>query len=422
MGPCQGRLCQLNSVRVLAAATGTGEAALGATTARPPWSPPPLGTFAARPHVPGKRTPLHDRHKRDGAEMVWTGVWRRPQDYGDAAAEIHAVHHAAGLMDVSTLGKLLVSGPDAERFLDGVFPNRVRTLEPGRVRYVVLNTESGRIVDDGTVVRLSESSFLVTTSSGGADLVYETFCLWRDQRGLEAEIVNASGALSALANSGPATRMFVQRVTDLDVSAAGLPYLGVREGTVAGVPALLMRIGFLGELGFELHFPSAAAEHVWDALLDAGADLGAVPVGVEALKVLRLEKGHVIVGIDTDSESTMLESGIDRMIAWDKGEFVGRAALARMRERGPDRRLVGFWSDELPREGAAVLLGADVRGRVTSARRSAAAERVIGLAYVPPESATDGATFEIDMGAGRRGVATVHLAPFLDPDGERLRA
>jgi sarcosine oxidase subunit alpha len=422
MGPCQGRLCHLHSVRVLAAATGLGEAALGTTTARPPWTPTPLGVLGGRPHVPGKRTALHDRHTRHGATYVWTGVWRRPDHYGDAAAEIRAVHDGAGLMDVSTLGKLLVSGPDALAFLDGVYPNRIATLKTGRVRYAVLNTETGRIIDDGTVVRLTDDSYLVTTSSGGVDQVYEAFLLWIAERGLDVDVVNVSGALGAVALSGPRARDVLARVTAMDVTREGLEYLGARQGSVAGVPALVMRIGFLGELGFEVHFPSTAAEHVWDAMMAAGEEFGIQPLGVEALKALRLEKGHIIIGIDTDSESTMLETSVDRMIAWDKGDFVGRDALARMRERGADRRLVGFVASELPREGTAVLLGDAIGGRVTSARRSAVSGRVIGLAYVPASIAHDDARFEMDMGDGGRADATVHLAPFYDPDGERMKA
>jgi sarcosine oxidase subunit alpha len=421
MGPCQGRLCHLHSVRVLARETGVGEASLGTTTARPPWRPTPLGTIGGRRMNPGKRTTLHDHHKRSGAQFVWTGIWRRPDHYGDAAAEIRAVHERVGLMDVGTLGKLLVRGPDALEFLDGVFPNRIATLKVHRVRYGVFNTESGRIVDDGTVVRLAEDEYLVTTSSGGVDQVYEAMLLWSAERGLDVEIVNVSGALAAVALSGPLARDVLRRVTDLDVTNEGLEYLGVRQGTIAGVPALVMRIGFLGELGFEIHFPSIAAEHVWDAIMAAGAEHDIVPLGVEALKALRLEKGHIIVGIDTDSESTMLESGIARMIAWDKGDFVGRDALARMNERGADRQLVGFVAEELPREGTAVIAGKEPVGRVTSARRSAVSGRVIGLAYVPASLAADGAEFEMDLGEGRRGRASVHLAPFYDPDGERMR-
>jgi sarcosine oxidase, subunit alpha len=421
MGPCQGKLCHLHSIRVIADATGVGEAALGTTTARPPWTPTPLGTMGGPKLNPGKRTALHERHKRTGATYVWTGIWRRPDHYGDAAAEIRAVHDRAGLMDVSTLGKLLVTGPDAQGFLNCVFPNQIATLKVDRVRYSVLNTESGRIVDDGTISRLAKDEYLVTTSSGGVDQVYEALLLWSAERELDVEVVNVSGALAAVALSGPNARDVLRRVTDLDVGNEALEYLGVRQGQVAGVPALLMRIGFLGELGFEIHFPSNAAEHVWDVIMAAGEEFDIAPVGVEALKALRLEKGHIIVGIDTDSESTMLECGIDRMIAWDKGEFIGREALARMKDRGAGRRLVGFVTSELPLEGTGVLVDGAVAGRVTSARRSAVSDRVIGLAYVPPTLATSDATFEMDMGDGRRTSASVHLAPFYDPDGGRMR-
>jgi sarcosine oxidase subunit alpha len=421
MGPCQGRLCHLHSVRALARATGVGEEALGTTTARPPWQPTPLGDVGGRRLNPGKRTALHDVHKRAGASYVWTGVWRRPDHYGDAAAEIKAVHEGVGLMDVSTLGKLYVSGPDAEAFLDGVFPNRISTLKVDRVRYGIFNTDSGRIIDDGTIIRVGESDYLVTTSSGGVDQVYEAFLLWIAERELAVDVVNVSGALSAVSLSGPRAREVLARVTKIDVAAESFKFLDVRQGEVAGMPALLMRIGFLGELGYEIHFPSASAEHVWDALIAAGAEFGILPLGVEALKALRLEKGHIIVGIDTDSETTMLEAGMGPMIAWDKGEFVGNEALGRMNERGADRALVGFIADALPNEGTAVLVGGEVGGRVTSARRSAVSDQVIGLAYVPADLGTEGAAFELDLGEGRRGGAKVHIGAFYDPDGERMR-
>ncbi|MBS1678476.1 MAG: (2Fe-2S)-binding protein [Actinobacteria bacterium] len=421
MGPCQGRLCHLHSVRALARATGVGEAALGTTTARPPWQPTPLGDVGGRKLNPGKRTALHDANRRAGAQYVWTGVWRRPDHYGDAAAEIKAVHEGVGLMDVSTLGKLYVSGPDAEAFLDGVFPNRISTLKVDRVRYGIFNTDSGRIIDDGTIIRVGERDFLVTTSSGGVDQVYEAFLLWVAERKLAVDVVNVSGALSAVSLSGPKAREVLSRVTDVDVANEAFKFLDVRQGAVAGASALLMRIGFLGELGYEIHFPSTAAEHVWEALMKAGAEFGILPLGVEALKALRLEKGHIIVGIDTDSETTMLECGMGPMIAWDKGEFVGNEALGRMNERGADRALVGFTADDLPNEGTAVLVGGEVGGRVTSARRSAVSGQVIGLAYVPAAIGSEGSAFELDLGEGRRGGAKVHIGAFYDPDGERMR-
>ena len=156
MGPCQGRLCQLASIRLMAKATQTAESAIGTTTARPPWTPVELGVLAGRNHEPTKRTPLHFRHEQAGATMMWTGAWRRPFDYGDVAAEARAVHDGLGIIDLSTLGKILVEGPDAGALLDRLYPNRFSDLAVGRLRYGVLTTDGGRIIDDGTVTRLDD--------------------------------------------------------------------------------------------------------------------------------------------------------------------------------------------------------------------------------------------------------------------------
>src|SRR5436190_5862351 len=168
MGPCQGRLCHLPSIRLYAQETGQDEAAIGTTTARPPWAPVRLGLLAGSAHETEKRTALHHRHVAAGATMMWTGAWKRPHSYGDAPAEAQNVHQAVGVIDVSTLGKLLVAGPDAAAFLERLYPNRYGDLKPGRVRYGVLSTDAGRIMDDGTIARLGEEQFYVTTSSTGA--------------------------------------------------------------------------------------------------------------------------------------------------------------------------------------------------------------------------------------------------------------
>jgi sarcosine oxidase subunit alpha len=423
MGPCQGRLCQLNSVKLVAAATGAGETAIGATTARPPWAPTPLGAFAARHHAPGKRTPMHGQHEELGCEMVWTGNWRRPHSYADHAAETRAVHEAVGAIDVSSLGKLFVTGPDAVSFLERALPNRYENLAVGRVRYMVVNTETGRIIDDGTVIRLAEEDFLVTTTSTGADVVFESFLRWRDEWGLKVAIVNVSSALAGIAFSGPSARMLLERLTPEDVSADAFPYLEARQLAVAGVPALAIRIGFVGELGFELHVPAAFGAHVWDTILQQGRDLGLRPFGVESLKTLRLEKQHILVGQDTDSESNMVEQNLGRMVGWDKPDFVGKRALENVRDRGEARRLVGFRTSDgaVPREGTSVVRGGQPVGRVTSARWSSEAGAAIGLALVPPELAKDGADLEVDV-EGRLVAASVQTEPFFDPEGARLRS
>ena len=423
MGPCQGRLCQLTSIRAVARAAGEGEAAIGTTTARPPWLSTPLGAFAARHHAPGKRTPMHGRHEELGCEMVWTGIWRRPHSYSDHAAETRAVHRTAGICDVSSLGKLLVSGPGAVAFLERAFPNRYANLAVGRVRYAVLNTDTGRVIDDGTVIRLADEDFLVTTTSTGVDVVFESFLRWSGEWGLDVAIANVSSALAGISLSGPAARELMEQLTTADVSPEGFTYLDARELPVAGVPALAIRIGFVGELGFELHFPAAFGEHVWDAVLEAGDELGVLPYGVESLKTLRLEKGHILVGQDTDSESNMFEQGLGRMIAFEKEHFVGKLALEHLRDAGDRRLLVGFRTDDgtVPREGTSVLRGGRLLGRVTSSRWSEELGAAIGLALLPPEASEAGERVEIDVD-GRLVGASVHVGAFFDPEGARLRS
>ena len=423
MGPCQGRLCHLPAIRLFARETDADEAALGTTTARPPWAPVSLGLLAGRGHEPARRTSIHRRHEELGAQMMWTGDWRRVHSYGDPAAEVRAVHEAVGVIDVSTLGKLLVRGPDAVPFLERLYPNRFADLKVGRVRYGVLGTDAGRIMDDGTIGRLSETAFYVTTTSTGAEVVLEWFRWWNSVWGFDVDVVNLTGALTAVNVAGPRARELLARITELDSSAEAFTYLDARRAHVAGVPCLLLRIGFVGELGYELHFPSTYGEYLWDTLLDRGADLGVRPFGLEAQRILRLEKQHILVGQDTDSESNTLDANMAWMVKFEKDDFVGKRALEHLRERGPRERLVGFEmaGGVVPPEGGQIVVAGLPAGRVTSARRSDQLGKSIGLAWVPPELAEEGSRLEIRVN-GRLEPASVRLRPFYDPDGERQRS
>jgi sarcosine oxidase subunit alpha len=424
MGPCQGRLCHLPSIRVYARENERDAETIGTTTARPPWGPVSLGVLAGRPHEPAQRTSIHHRHKELGARMMWTGTWRRPHSYGDPEAEAQAVHGAVGLIDVSTLGKLLVIGPDAAEFLERLYPNRFGDMKVGRIRYAVLGTDAGRIMDDGTIARLSEDTYYVTTTSTGAGAVVEWFEWWNAVWGMDVEIADMTGALAAVNVAGPRARELMQRLTDLDVSNEGLAYLDARQGPVAGVPCLVLRIGFVGELGYELHFASPYGEYVWDTILQRGDDLGIRPFGLEPQRVLRLEKMHILIGQDTDSESNALEANMPWIVKFDKDDFVGKWALEHVRTRGNREQLVGFEMENgrVPPEGGQVVV--DERrpvGRITSARWSPELRKVIGMAWVPAELARDGAHFFVTIDGGF-DKAFVRLNPFFDPDGERLRS
>jgi sarcosine oxidase subunit alpha len=423
MGPCQGKLCHLPSIRLYARENETDEASIGTTTARPPWAPVSLGLLAGRPHEPAKRTSMHHRHKDLGARIMWTGVWRRPHSYGDPEDEAKNVHDAVGVIDVSTLGKLVVRGPDAATFLERLYTNRFGDMKVGRIRYGVLETDAGRIMDDGTVARLDDETFYVTTTSTGAGAVLQWFGWWNAVWRLDVEIVDVTGALAAINVAGPNARRLMERLTDLDVSNDGISYLDAVEGVVAGVPCLVLRIGFVGELGYEIHFPSPFGEYFLDAVLERGADLGIRPFGLEPQRILRLEKMHILVGQDTDSESNLLEANMEWLVKWEKDDFVGKWSLEHVRQRAERLKLVGFQMEDgvVPAEGAQVVVDGRPGGRVTSSRWSPELGRAIGMGWVPPELAREGAQIQIRVD-GTLQPASVRTGPFFDPSGNHLKA
>jgi sarcosine oxidase subunit alpha len=420
MGPCQGKLCQLPSIRLYAQERRAYESTIGTTTARPPWAPVELGLLAGRHLEPTRRTSLHFRHEELGGRMMWAGPWKRPHSYGERPEdEVRAVHESLGLIDVSTLGKLLVEGPQAAELLERLYPNRFGDMKPGRIRYGVLTSDGGRIMDDGTVARLADDLYYVTTTSTGSDAVTAWFEWWNAVWGYDAEIVNVTGALAALNLAGPLSRDVLQRLTETEVSAEDFRYLDAKELDVAGVPCLALRIGFVGELGYELHFASPAGEYLWDRLLDEGAR----PFGLEPQRVLRLEKGHIIVGQDTDSESNLLSAGMAWLPKLDKEDFVGKWAVEHFREREEREKLVGFTmeDDVVPAEGAQIVIEGVPVGRVTSARRSEQVGSVIGLVWLPPDRTEAGMRFEIRVDRRLLGARVAHGA-FFDRAGERMRS
>ena len=420
MGPCQGRMCQLTAIRLMASETGQSLEQVGTTTSRPPWHAVPMGVLAGRPFEPAKRSSIHGRHRDMGATIMWAGDWRRAYDYGDARGEALAVHEAAGLIDVSTLGKLIVRGPDAGELLDRLYPNRLSNLKPGRIRYGVVTTDAGRIVDDGTVCRLDDETYYVTTTSSGAGAMYEWFAWWLADWRLRVHLTDVTQGLGAVNLAGPRAREIMAEVTDLDCSPEAFTYLDGRRADVAGVPCLILRIGFVGEVGYELHFPAAHGEALWDALLDAGAEHGLRPFGLEPQRVLRLQKLHILVGQDTDSESNPFAAAMPWIVKLDKEQdFIGRWALERFAEEPLETALVGFTvaNGHVPTEGAVVLPA----GQVTSARHSPQLGRVIGMAWVPAEKASDGQRITISDN-GLELEAEVVTRPFYDPDGEVLRS
>jgi sarcosine oxidase subunit alpha len=284
--------------------------------------------------------------------------------------------------------------------------------------------EAGVIVDDGVACRLHERHFYVTATTSGADAVYRQMLWWKAQWRLDVDITNVTAAYCGVNVAGPQSRELLARICDdVDLSPGAFPYMGVRTGHVAGIPVRLLRVGFVGELGYEIHAPAGLGEALWDALMAAGAPSGIRPFGIEAQRVMRLEKGHIIVGQDTDGLTNPNEAALGWAIGRSKPFFVGKRSIEIQQTRGVQRTLVGFTlavPDAMcPKECHLVIQGGAITGRVTSAVRSPTLGKVIGLAYVAPDQAAIGQRFQIRIEDGEMVEALVVPVPFYDPANRR---
>ncbi|MGE0554441.1 MAG: 2Fe-2S iron-sulfur cluster-binding protein [Gemmatimonadales bacterium] len=425
MGPCQGALCHAH-LRSFVHARGGDGLRSGATTARPPARPVKLEDIAAGARYPLEHhTGLHDRQLEQGAVMEWAGAWKRTESFGDPVAEYWAVRQAVSVMDVGTLGKYLVAGPDATEFLERLYPTKVATIAPGRSRYAILLNEAGYLFDDGMICALEGGGYYLTVTSGGADAAESWFRDWLDAWRLDAHLVNRTATLGAINLTGPKARELLQRLCDDPLDAASFPYQHHRRITVAGVPCHALRVGFTGELSFELHHPRLDGVRLWDALLEAGRDLGIRPHGLEALRLLRLEKAHVIVNQDTDFDSTPAKLGLDWAVKADKPFFVGQTAIARIGALEQERalRAISFPGNDTPGEGAQLVAGdGEHLGFLTSSRFSPVLGHGVALGWVRKTASGWPGSVVAHDGGERRMRGTVVSGAFYDPKGERLRA
>jgi len=435
MGPSQGKHSNMNAIRILARIRGAQPGEVGTTTARPFFHPVPLSHLAGRGFNPHRETPLHARHDGLGAVWMQAGVWLRPEYYavpGKRKSEIvreeaKAVRAGVGIIDVGTLGKMELYGPDAGEFLERIYTAKFANMKPGTTRYAVMLEEGGVVIDDGVVGRLSEQHFYFTTTTTGSATVYRELQRLNAMWNLEIGIVNATGAFAAMNLAGPKSRVVLRKLTRLDLSNEAFPYLGLREAEVAGVPARLMRVGFVGELGYEIHVPADRAAHLWDALMEAGKDNDIRPFGVEAQRLLRLEKGHIIIGQDTDGLTQPDEAGLEWAVKMDKPFFVGKRSVEIVRKRGARQKLVGFELDPAgaataPRECHLVIRNGTIAGRVTSVAWSDTLGKHVGLAFVAPDMTAEGTPFFIRADGGTMVQARVVPTPFHDPAGAHQKA
>ncbi|RRV10676.1 FAD-dependent oxidoreductase [Pseudomonas sp. v388] len=430
MGPSQGRHSALPTARLVASATQRSVSETGVTTARPPFEAEKLAHVAGRAFDPYRQTPMHGRHLQAGAKMMPAGIWQRPAFYGkpserDACmqAEAHHVRTKVGIIDVSTLGGLDVRGPDAAELLNRMYTFAFLEQPVGRSRYALMTNEQGVVIDDGVCARFADNHFYVSATTSGVDRIYQQMLKWNAQWRLDVDIANVTAAMSAVNLAGPDSRKVLEKVcSDLDLCAEGFPYLAVRQGTVAGIKARLLRVGFVGELGYEIHVPARHALKLWDALMEAGKAFDLRPFGVETQRLLRLEKGHMIISQDTDGMTHPAEIDMGWAVSRNKPFFVGRRSLDILEAQPQTRKLVGFTlpkAGPLPLEGHLVLKGPDISGNVTSCEYSQTLGKIIGLAYAAFDQSEPGQQIPIRVEDGVVVRATVVKLPFFDPQNQR---
>jgi sarcosine oxidase, subunit alpha len=433
MGTTQGKIANINAIRILAHIKGQTVPQTGVTTARPFYHPVSLGHLAGRGFHPHRRSPIEGRHEALGAVFMHAGDWRRPAYYARPnlspaqaiAEEVTAVRQAAGMIDVGTLGKIEVNGPDAGEFIERIYTGRFAKMKPGTARYGLMCDESGVIIDDGLVARLADDRFYVTTTTSASGAVYREMQRWAIIWGMQVVLASATGSRGGINLAGPKARQILTELCDFDVSPAAFPYMAVREGNIAGAPARFLRVGFVGEWGCEIHVPAYQAFEVWLAIEAAGKRFGIRPFGVEAQRILRLEKAHIIVSQDTDGLTNPFEANMAWAVKDDKPFFIGQRSLQIIRPRPLKRVLAGFTlpsetpAAKVPKECHLIIENKEIVGRITSITRSPTLKQVIGLAFVAPDRAQPGTQFQIRLDDGSLVTATIVETPFYDPKAER---
>jgi sarcosine oxidase subunit alpha len=430
MGPSQGRHSALPTARLVANATDRTVTETGVTTARPPYAPEKLAHVAGRVFDPVRHTAMHYRHIELGAKMMPAGNWQRPAFYGQLAErdncmqlESKYVRNKVGIIDISTLGGIDLRGPDAAEFMNRIYTFAFLKQPIGKTRYAVLTNEYGVVIDDGVACRISEEHFYVTATTSGVEHVYREMLKWNAQWRLNVDIANVTSAFAAINVAGPDSRKVIEKITQgVDLSPEAFPFLAYREGNVAGIAARLLRVGFVGELGYEIHVPASCGEALWDAVMNAGKEFQIKPFGVETQRLLRLEKGHIIISQDTDGMSHPGEVSMGWAINRKKPFFVGSRSVDIVMARQQTRKLVGFVLPKettKPKEGHLVLEDADISGNVTSCEYSSAVGSIIGMAYAGINQCKPGSSIDIRVDKGEVVKATVVKLPFFDPENKR---
>ncbi|CUK02344.1 Aminomethyltransferase [Shimia thalassica] len=444
MATDQGKLSNINGLATLAGQLNAPIPAVGTTTFRPPYTPISFGAIAgeARDEVfqPLRRTPISGWHADNNAFDEPVGQWRRPYCYpqnGESHAdavkrEINQTRTSVGLLDASTLGKIIVKGPDAGKFMDMMYTNMMSTLKPGKCRYGLMCNENGFLMDDGVVARIDEDTFLCHTTTGGAERIHGWMedwlqCEWWDWKVYTANVTEQYAQIAVV---GPNARKVIEKLGgDMDVSKEALAFMEWKDGKIGDFDARAYRISFSGELSYEIAVPASQGRAFWDALLEAGAEFGIMPYGTEGLHVMRAEKGFIMIGDETDGTVIPQDLNLNWAISKKKEDFLGKRAQLRDHMASADRwKLVGLETLDgsvipdgsyIPADGNNANGQRNVQGRVTSTYYSPTLDRGIAMALVHNGLDRMGDVIECNTVSGTMIKAKIVDPVFYDKEGEK---
>jgi sarcosine oxidase, subunit alpha len=443
MATDQGKLSNINGLATLANALNADIPNVGTTTFRPPYTPISMGAIGgeARGEVfqPLRRTPMHDWHDSHGAKWEPVGHWRRPYAFPRAGESTHDAvmrevtntRQTLGLLDASTLGKLIVKGPDAGKFLDMMYTNMMSTLKPGRCRYGLMCSENGFLIDDGVVARLDDDTFLCHTTTGGAERIHGHMEEWLQTEwwDWQVHVANLTEQYAQIAVVGPNARKLLEKLGGMDVTAETLPFMAWADGTIGGFKARVFRISFSGELSFEIAVSASQGRAFWDALMAAGQEFGVTPYGTEALHIMRAEKGFIMIGDESDGTVIPQDLGLHWAISKKKDDFLGKRAQQRAHMTDPARwQLVGLETTDgstLPDGAYAVGEGLNpngqrvTQGRVTSTYHSPTLNKGIAMGLVLHGPERMGEVLDFPGTDGTITQAKIVDPVFFDPKGEK---
>ncbi|MGB0959503.1 MAG: sarcosine oxidase subunit alpha family protein [Halocynthiibacter sp.] len=443
MATDQGKLSNINGLAVLAGALNDQIPNVGTTTFRPPYTPISFGaiTGEARGDIfkPVRTTPIHEWHAENGADFEPVGDWRRPytflRDGEDREAavirEIKQTRASLGVMDASTLGKIIVKGPDAAKFMDMLYTNMMSSLKPGFCRYGLMCSENGFLSDDGVVARIDEDTFLAHTTTGGAERIHGWMEEWLQTEWWDWDVytANVTEQYAQIAVVGPNARKVLEKLGGMDLSSEALPFMQWRDGTLGGFNVRAYRISFTGELSYEIAVKASEGRAFWDALQEAGAEFDVMPYGTEAMHVMRAEKGFIMIGDETDGTIIPQDLGLNWAISKKKEDFLGKRAQLRGHMVDPKRwKLVGF--DTV--DGSVIPDGAYIKGegqndngqhnvigRVTSTYYSPTVDRGIAMGLLEHGPDRMGETVAFGLVDGREIQAKVVEPIWYDKAGEK---